>query len=99
MRRCVLLWGRSSSSTTCHGLDVGSVYERLMEVADTACDIDVARDGQRNDRNPTEGEPWVTFLDMCCHVTTVVTLEYHALIFRDFLSEGVLAAHEEEEHC
>jgi hypothetical protein len=36
---------------------------------------------------------------MCCHVTTVVTLEYHALIFRDFLSEGVLAAHEEEEHC
>lgn len=48
VRRCVLLWGRSSSSTICHGLDIGSVYERLMEVADTACDIDVARDRQRN---------------------------------------------------
>jgi len=70
-----------------------------MEVADTACDIDVARDRQRNKWNPTEREPWVALLDMCCHVTTVVTLEYHALIFRDFLSEGVLAAHEEEEHC
>lgn len=35
---------------------------------------------------------------MRSHVTTVVTLAYHALIAWYFLAESVLAAHEEEEH-
>lgn len=33
------------------------------------------------------------------HVTTVVTLAYHALIAKYFLAESMLTAHEEEEHC
>jgi hypothetical protein len=70
-----------------------------MEVADSACDIGIAGDGQRNKRNPAECKPRIALLDMRSHVTTVVTLAYHSLIAWDFLAEGVLAAHEEEEHC
>jgi hypothetical protein len=36
---------------------------------------------------------------MRSHVTTVVALAYHALIAGHLLAEGVLTAHEEEEHC
>jgi hypothetical protein len=36
---------------------------------------------------------------MSCHVTAVVTLAYHALVAWNFLAEGVLTAHKEEEHC
>lgn len=69
-----------------------------MKVADSACDIGVAGDGQRNERNPAECKPRIALLHMRSHVTTVVTLAYHALIAWYFLAESVLAAHEEEEH-
>jgi hypothetical protein len=37
------------ASAVGHGLYVWSVLERLVEVADAACDVGVARDGQRDD--------------------------------------------------
>lgn len=37
-------------SSVCHGLDVWTVLQRLMEVANSACDIGIARDGQGNQR-------------------------------------------------
>jgi hypothetical protein len=41
LRRC---------STVCHGLDVWTVLQRLVEVADSACDIGVTGDRQGNQR-------------------------------------------------
>lgn len=67
-------------STVGHGLYIWSVLERLVKVADTACDVGVARDGQRNDGNPAESEPWITLGDVSGHVAAVVTLAHHTLI-------------------
>lgn len=86
------------TSAVGHGLYVWSVLERLVEVADAACDVGVARDGQRDDRNPAESEPRIALGDVGGHVAAVVALAHHALIAWDFLSEGVLSAHKEEEH-
>ena len=49
--------------------------------------------------NPAESKPRITLGDVGGHVAAVVALAYHALIAFDFLSEGVLSAHKEEEHC
>lgn len=49
--------------------------------------------------NPAEGEPRITLGDVSGHVAAVVALAHHALIALDFLSEGVLSTHKEEEHC
>lgn len=49
--------------------------------------------------NPAECEPRVALDDMARHVTAVVTLADHTLVALDRLTEGVLSAHEEEEHC
>lgn len=67
-------------STVSHGLYVWSVLERLVEIADAACDVSVARDGQRNDGNPAESEPWIALGDVGGHVTAVMALTHHALI-------------------
>jgi hypothetical protein len=48
--------------------------------------------------NPAESEPRIAFGDVGGHVAAVVALAHHALIAFDFLSEGVLSAHKEEEH-
>lgn len=48
LRRAVMLLRRCS--TICHGLDVWTVLQRLVEVADSACDIGVTGDRQGNQR-------------------------------------------------
>lgn len=96
MRRVALR--RSVPAAAGHSHDVGSVLERLGKVADSAHDIDVPLHGQWENGDPAKGEPWVALDDVACHVAAVVTLADHALVAIDLFPEGVLAAHEEEEH-
>jgi len=81
-----------------HRCDIRAVFERLGEVADVADNIGVALERQGDDRNPTKREPRMALDDVASHVAAVVALADHALVTLDGLAEGVLAAHEEEEH-
>lgn len=93
------LWRRvSATSAVGHGDDVRAVVERLVEVADAACDIGVTGEGEGDDGNPAKRKPRIALDDIGRHVPTVVALADHALVALDFLAERVLAAHEEEEH-
>lgn len=86
------------SAAASHVHHIGSVLERLMEVADAASDVFVAGYGEGYQRNPAEGEPGVALDDIGSHVTAVVALADHALISGNLLAEGVFTAHKEEEH-
>lgn len=48
--------------------------------------------------DPAECEPRIALDDIGGHVAAVVALADHALVAGHLLAEGVLAAHEEEEH-
>lgn len=94
------LWRRISATSAAvgHGDDVRAVVERLVEVADAACDIGVTGEGEGDDGNPAKRKPRIALGDIGCHVPAVVTLADHALVALDFLAERVLTAHKEEEH-
>lgn len=99
LRRSILLRRKSAAATAGHGLDVRTVLEWLVEVADAAGYVSVAGDGEGNDGNPTKGKPGMALGDAGSHVTAVMTLEHLALVAGYFLAESVLATHEEEEHA
>lgn len=81
-----------------HTHDVRPVLERLCEVTDATDDVDVTLHRQREDGDPAEGEPGMALDDVPGHVAAVVALTYHSLVSIDLFPEGVLTAHEEEEH-
>lgn len=56
----------------------------------------VGEGGRTHD--PAEGEPGMALDDVPGHVAAVVALTYHSLVSIDLFPEGVLTAHEEEEH-
>jgi hypothetical protein len=44
----------ATATTVCHGYDVGSTIERLVEVADVTRDVLVSGDGEGNDGLPSQ---------------------------------------------
>lgn len=57
-----------------------------------------AERGRGTTHDPAEGEPGMRLDDMAAEVAAVAALEDHALVAGQLLAEGVLSAHEEEEH-
>jgi len=74
------------------------VVERLLEVADSACDVLVAVDGQWDEGNEAEGEPRMTLDDIARVVSAVVAPAHNPLIPLDFLAKRVFATGEDDAH-
>lgn len=86
-------------TAVCHGDDVGSTIQRLVEVANVARDVLVSGDSKRDDRYEAKCEEGTAFEDMARHVTTMMALTNDALVTVKLTPESLFSAREEEEHC
>ena len=79
---------RLSSTSFHHVLDVGSVFDVLVEFADVAADVLVGLEAEGNYWNETEREPLPSFVDARAVVTAVLALCGDVLVAFEERGEG-----------
>lgn len=80
------------------GLDVGTVLNVLVEVANVAADLVPRLQREGNDWYEAKGEPLPALEYMAAEVAAVLALASDLLVALEARGEGVLSASKEEEH-
>jgi hypothetical protein len=79
---------RLSSTSFHHVLDVGSVFDVLVELADVAADVLIRFEAERDYWNETEREPLPSFVDARAVVAAVLALCGDVLVAFEERGEG-----------